>query len=254
MSPFAGCEGPSKKVHRIRHVMKWVLRPVEIRTYPASFMYQRVRGHEATQTGGRAEAQVRSRRGGLRLLAALTILSAGIPATACAGRPGSTSSSTTFSFDQPNATTARIGSAAATSQVSSTTSLLSPDEAVRAAHSRFMAMFALIGDPPNPDHPEIGATTTGTELARLKENLAGRRDAKRRTVGGYRSSITSIHVDGDRATVRDCSLDVGVGYDATGAIAGPADSLHYMRSTELVRLSVGWRVSEFIRGEPCVAN
>ena len=125
---------------------------------------------------------------------------------------------------------------------------------MRVAHSRFMAMFAVIGDPPNPDHPEINATSTGTELARLKENLAGRRDAKRRTVGGYRSSIVSIHVDGDRATVRDCSLDVGIGYDAAGAITAPADSQHYLRSTELIHLSVGWRVSEFIRGESCVAN
>jgi hypothetical protein len=117
-----------------------------------------------------------------------------------------------------------------------------------------MAMFSVIGDPPNPDHPEIAATTTGVEMARLRESLTSRRDTKRRTVGGYRSSIVSVLVDGDRATVQDCSLDVGVGYDATGTVLAAADSQRFLRSTQLVKGAAGWRVEEFIKGEPCAAG
>ena len=66
-----------------------------------------------------------------------------------------------------------------------TASLPTTDEhAVRQVHARFMAMFAVIGDPPNPDHPEIVATTTGAALARLRDNLAARKAEGRRTVGG----------------------------------------------------------------------
>ena len=48
------------------------------------------------------------------------------------------------------------------------TTTLSPqqqDEAdIRALHDRFFRMLVLTGNPPDPDHPEIAATTTGTRL------------------------------------------------------------------------------------------
>ena len=131
-----------------------------------------------------------------------------------------------------------------------TMSVLSDEDAVRFVYAQFLAMIAVVGDPPNPDHPSIAATTTGSLLNRLRESLMSRRDAGRRSTGGYRSSVVSVQVTGDRATVLDCSLDESVGFSPTGAL-GVADTHWFLRSSTVVRSTSGWRVAEFVKGDPC---
>jgi hypothetical protein len=132
-----------------------------------------------------------------------------------------------------------------------TQSAATSDSAARGVHERFMAMFGVIGDPPNADHPEIIATTTGVERARLTENLRSRAALGHRLVGGYQSEVTAVTVDDDRATVEDCSLDQVVELDAAGVVVTPADSGRFVRTTQLAWTVAGWRVEEFYKGEPC---
>ena len=121
---------------------------------------------------------------------------------------------------------------------------------MRRVHLGFLDMIGVAGDPPNPDHPLIDATTTGVLRTRVRDSLITRRDLGRRSTGGYKSSIVSVQLRGDSATVLDCSLDQSVGFGPSGE-QGVADTQWYLRSTTVIRTPAGWRVSEFVKGDPC---
>jgi hypothetical protein len=111
-------------------------------------------------------------------------------------------------------------------------------------------MVPVVADPPNPEHPLIAATTTGVLKARIVETLAARRASGRRSRGGYQSSTPNVQVDGDTAVILDCSLDESIGYLADGTLSSP-DTQWYVRSSQLTRTDVGWRMAEFVKGDPC---
>lgn len=187
--------------------------------------------------------------------AAIAVFGCSAHTPAASPSTGQASAPTESSIKSPSSSatgTAASGTVPTAPPVSTTTPSASDDQLVREVHARFMDMFAVIGDPPNPDHPEIGVTTTGVAADRLRANLSERRADGRRTVGGYRSSIVSVNLTSDRATVADCSLDQGVGYRADGSIVAPADTTSFLRTTYLTRTAAGWRVAEFLKGDSCV--
>ena len=151
-------------------------------------------------------------------------------------------------------TTVSDAPAAATSSFSTppTMRMLSDEDALHSVYGEFLAMIAVVADPPNPDHPLIAATTTGPLLVLVRDALVARRDAGRRGTGGFRSSIMSVQVGGDDAWVLDCALDESVGYSPTGE-PGVVATEWFVRSARVIRTTAGWRVSEFVTGDPCEA-
>jgi hypothetical protein len=131
--------------------------------------------------------------------------------------------------------------------------VMSDKEAVQAVYEQFLSIALVAADPPDPEHPILAASTTGAMLSRLREALTNRRDLGARSVGGFRSSIVSIELDIDRATVLDCSLDETVGVTSTGE-RGEADTGWRLRSSQVVRTAAGWRVAELVLGDPCVPS
>ncbi len=84
---------------------------------------------------------------------------------ACSAAAGSAVDTTT-----PSTTTPTSSTTLAPSTTSAPTTTLSPqqqDEAeIRALHDRFFEMIVVTSNPPQPDHPEIAATTTGIQRER----------------------------------------------------------------------------------------
>jgi hypothetical protein len=90
---------------------------------------------------------------------------------------------------------------------------------------------------------------TGPLLRRIEENAATREAANEFGVGpGYDSNIVSVEIDGDRATVTDCSQGRGVLYDADGVIVIPADDFFKIRRLSLVLIDGSWLAEEFYTG------
>ena len=185
-------------------------------------------------------------------------LAATLAASACSSGASSAGSGSPMTAETPNRvpaiTTVSDAPAVATSSFSTppTMRILSDEDAVHSVYGEFLTMIAVVADPPNPDHPLIAATTTGPLLVRVRDALVARRDAGRRGTGGFRSSIMSVQVGGDDAWVLDCALDESVGYSPTGE-PGVVATEWFVRSARVIRTTAGWRVSEFVTGDPCEA-
>jgi hypothetical protein len=180
------------------------------------------------------------------LVAAAAALAACSPGGPPAAAPAATAPTTTAP-----PTTAPTTTIATTTTAAPTTTAEDPEvAAVRQAHLDYLAMFELVGDPPDPDHPELARTATGDAYDRLRANLAQDLLQGNRLVGGYHSSVETITVTGDTAEVVDCSLDYGVVYDADGNVLVPADDFRVRRTTHLVRHDGRWQVSLFVVQDP----
>jgi hypothetical protein len=124
--------------------------------------------------------------------------------------------------------------------------------AVREAHLAFLAMFGVVGDPPDPDHPELARVATGDAYDRLRANLAQDQLAGNRIGGGYSSSVVGVEVAGDDAVVTDCSLDLGVLYGPDGSTLIEADSDWRLRTSRLRREDGVWRVWRLDTPDPAI--
>jgi hypothetical protein len=130
--------------------------------------------------------------------------------TACATAP-----ETTTKTLAPAPTTVAPVTTSTTATTTTPPTTEDPDvAAVRAAHLAYLAMFEVVGDPPDPDHPELARRATGDAYDRLRAALEQDRILGNRMVGRWDSDIRAITIDGDRATVEDCLLDLG-------AVLGP---------------------------------
>ena len=117
--------------------------------------------------------------------------------------------------------------------------------AVRAAHLAYLAMFELVGDPPNPDHPELALRATGDAYDRLRANLAQARLRGSHLSGEANSSIETVTIENDKAVVVDCLLDALAEVGSTGETLIPADGFRARVRTHLVRREAGWLVELF---------
>ena len=100
----------------------------------------------------------------------------------------------------PSTTAPAPSTSAVTSTTGAPTTTLSPEQQddadLRALHDRFYRMIVLTANPPNPDHPEIAATTTGIQRQRSTEFAQQMKDSGERSVGEIRGRIIEIeHID-----------------------------------------------------------
>jgi hypothetical protein len=140
-----------------------------------------------------------------------------------------------------------------TSTSSAPTTTLSPqqrDEAeIREIHDRFFKMMELAGNPPNPNRPEIEATTTGIQLQRSTEAIQQMVEQHQHSEGDLRGKVISIRfADVDHASVRDCVTSTSVLFDADGAIVVDHPEGPRITSVELLRTPEGWRVNDWLTG------
>jgi hypothetical protein len=181
----------------------------------------------------------------------LVAVAAALAACSPGGPPAAAPTTTAPTTTTPTTTIATTTTAAPT------TTAEDPEvAAVRQAHLDYLAMFELVGDPPNPDHPELARTATGDAYHRLRANLAQRLLEGKRMVGSWDSSIESIDVNGDQATVVDCALDGLELLAPDGSVVIPADSERYRLTSRLQKMYGEWRVwrlEDTDPPEPCTA-
>jgi hypothetical protein len=141
----------------------------------------------------------------------------------------------------------------APSTTSAPTTTLSPqqqDEAeIRELHDRFFRMIVLTGNPPNPDHPEIAATTTGIQRQRLSEFRQTMVELGQRTDGSIVGEVLEIRfADRDHAAVIECSRSESVLINADGSIAMGHPEHAIKTELRVARRGSGWLVEDWYTG------
>jgi hypothetical protein len=174
---------------------------------------------------------------------------------ACGRDAGAAAKPTTSSTTAPTSSTSVV-----TSTTGAPITTLSPEQQddadIRALHDRFYRMMLITANPPDPDHPEIAATTTGIQRQRSTEFAQQMKDSGERSVGEIRGRIIDIqHIDHDHASIRDCSFSNTVRLAADGAQVGSDDSRTKVTGLRVARTADGWRVEDWLTGgtEHCVA-
>jgi DNA-binding protein Fis len=165
---------------------------------------------------------------------------------ACSGGTEQTATPTSETSTTTESTTTTTAPTTTTTEPTTTTTTV--DDAVREAHTRYMTdlnNFDSRIDGYESYLIEAREVITGPLLRRVEENYAARAAANEYVVGpGYESNIVSVEIDGDRATVLDCSKDRGEIYDADGNLLVPASSSFRFRRTLLVLIDDKWLVEE----------
>jgi hypothetical protein len=175
---------------------------------------------------------------------------------ACSGGAGRAAPPTTVAAP---ATTGATTLAPSTTSAPTTT--LSPQQAqqqdeaeIRELHDRFFRMIVLTGNPPNPDHPEIAATTTGIQHERTTERAARMQELGEHTDGSISGSIVSVDVlDAAHARALVCTTAGSSRYSATGQVLGTDPSEPWLTELRLLWVRDGWRVEDWFVGgdQPC---
>ena len=142
-----------------------------------------------------------------------------------------------------------------TSNTASTTAEPLYDEveaAVREVHTRFMTELFNVDErvtDPLGMLPLLAELATGDQYKRSYETLQRHADSGEALVGpGYASNIVKVEINGNTASVLDCSEDRADGYSSTGELIVPADGFFKFRTTELVLVDGVWKVSNFFVG------
>ncbi|HET9600059.1 MAG TPA: hypothetical protein VFP08_00660 [Acidimicrobiales bacterium] len=172
---------------------------------------------------------------------------------ACSAAAGSAVDTTTPSTTAPTSSTTL-----APSTTSAPTTTLSPqqqDEAeIRALHDRFFEMIVTTGNPPDPDHPGIAATTTGIQRERWAQFLHRMRDLGEHNDGEVSGEILAIdYIDADHVAVRDCTTAITSRFSADGHVVAEDAGPPLVSEIRMVRTAEGWRVEDWFTGgaQPC---
>jgi hypothetical protein len=186
-----------------------------------------------------------------RRLAPAVAVAVGILAAACSSGAGdvvTTGTTRPVTVATPPTTTSTT--VAVSDPTTSTT--LSDEEAVRLVHTRFMTeLFARDEriDGPEVVLPLAEELTTGAQLARIQENVQERIETGERVVSqGYESHIIDVLIEGERASVLDCSRDQGELFSAEGDVLLVAPDQFMTRETRLIHLDGQWLIDEFVTG------
>jgi len=162
-------------------------------------------------------------------------------------------SSTSSSVSSSSSTTVVVTSTTSTT-VSTTTETLydEVEAAVREVHTRVMTeMFNVderVNDPLD-GLALIEELTTGGQYRRSTEARQRRAESGEALVGpGYVSNIVKVEIDGETASVLDCSQGLGELYSSTGELLIPADDFFKFRTTKLVVVNGVWKVTDIITG------
>jgi hypothetical protein len=102
--------------------------------------------------------------------------------------------------------------------IASTTTTQDPEAEVEAAYLAYWEMQRRLAEAPNPSDPEVRQRTTGPALDKLVDSLTTMRSMGQTLRFGprYSHKMTSVDLQADRATVRDCAVDDGTRVTANG--------------------------------------
>ncbi len=171
--------------------------------------------------------------------------------TACSSSSSTADTITAPSSSAVSATTEAVATTT-TATTEAPTSSTTVEDAIRAAHTRFITELMSWKGTPEDDRERIALAeklTTGAQLERMREATAGRASSGQHVVGGYESSIVTVDIEGPTAArVVDCSKDLGVLYSKDGQVVVPADDFYKLRETQLELIDGAWLVSDFITG------
>lgn len=186
---------------------------------------------------------------GVRVLAIL--LAAGLAVAACNGEPDDDVADVT-STSEATTTTSTTEPTTTTSTTEPTTTTLDDEAAVRELHTYFMTEYFARDEREVTLEEQIAELETlaiDPQLQRSKEVLASHYDEGQYAVNpGYVSNIVRIDIEGDRASVLDCSQGRGELFSAEGDLLIPADDFFKLRRTELVKIDGRWWITELITG------
>lgn len=119
------------------------------------------------------------------------------------------------------------------------------EQAVIGAYLAAIDAFYLAANPPDPDHPELDATTAGEFREALRDLLGRQHDEG---IGARRGQTTANHpsviaIADDTAQLEDCLDDADIQFDlATGEVVD--DSVVHVRFlVELQEINGSWRVT-----------
>jgi len=141
----------------------------------------------------------------------------------------------------------------APSTTSAPTTTLSPqqrDEAeIRDLHDRFYRMLVVTADPPNPDHPEIAATTTGIQRQRTTEFVRTMAELGQRAEGNVWGDFRTVtYLDPDHASVLDCHRSEASLLNSDGSVAAGHEDFAVLTELRVVRTGAGWLVEDWYTG------
>lgn len=178
--------------------------------------------------------------------------------SACTGGSEDTTASETLEADsstEDSTATTVDTSTTTTSTTTTTTSTVAtvdPEEAVREVHTRFMTEFFARDERETSPTERLALAaelTTGPQLARSTETIEALAESGEYNVSpGYDSNIVEIEVNGEQATVLDCSQDRGERFSADGELVSPAEDIFRIRETTLVLVDGTWFVKDFFTG------
>ena len=142
---------------------------------------------------------------------------------------------------------------AAPSTTSAPTTTLSPQQqdeaAIRALHDRFFRMIVLTGNPPNPDHPEIAATTTGIQQQRTLDFTSRMRDLGEHADGSVTGTVMTVDLlDATHAAVIVCTTARSSRYSADGRVVATDPTDPWLTELRLLHVPTGWRVEDWFVG------
>lgn len=113
----------------------------------------------------------------------------------------------------PTTTTSTTTTSTTVPETTTTTAAPSPEEEVLAAYANYWQAVDAAFDPPQvePEHPALREYATGEALAGItanaRETLSQNRARRIRSGGRYAHRAEVLTIDGDTATVRDCTID-----------------------------------------------
>lgn len=182
-------------------------------------------------------------------VARVTIAGCALLALAACGRQAGAAAEPSTSTTTVPASTSTV----VTSTTSAPTTTLSPEQhdevEIRALHARFYRMIVLTSNPPDPDNPEIAATTTGIQRQRSEEQIRRMKELGERAVGDVHGRILAIdHVDADHVSMRACTFVQSVLIAADGTRTSGDDAGATVTGLRMVRTPFGWRIEDWFTG------
>ena len=182
-------------------------------------------------------------------VARVTIAGCALLALAACGRQAGAAAEPSTSTTTVPASTSTV----VTSTTSAPTTTLSPDQhdevEIRALHDRFFRMLVVTANPPDPNHPEIAATTTGIERQRWTEFLNTMVDLDQHAEGDVRARVVTVRMlDASHASIQDCEVSEASLLGNDGHVVEGHRSEPHVTELRTVRSANAWRVEDWFTG------
>lgn len=122
-----------------------------------------------------------------------------------------------------------------------------------AAYERYLEATVAAMELSDPEHPDLEATSKDHGLVAARARVASLTSQGRIARGELIPAITSIEIDDDSASIRDCYRIDMIEHDAdTDEVVADRGGVRFDVTARLERTDAGWMVVEFTEGEFCV--